>query len=309
MSDGAPALLVEGLTKHYGRVQALQGIDLLVGTGEVFGFLGPNGAGKSTAIRIILDLIRPTLGRVAVFGHDCQRESVEARRQIGYLPSNPVFPSGMTGYEVCDYAASLRGHALDREYIEQLARRLQLDASRPVRDLSRGNRQKVGLVQALSMKPPLLILDEPTTGLDPLVQEEVERILREVAAEGRTVFFSSHILAEVEAVCSRATILREGRIVDTFDLAEQRRLAPLRVEVRLDTPPGDGLSASLPAAVRLLNQEGTHLLLETHDAAMDALIKWLARHHVARLTVREPTLEDLFIRYYERPPNAGDPES
>jgi ABC-2 type transport system ATP-binding protein len=305
MSSSVAALHVEGLAKRYGRVEALRGIDLLVEAGEIFGFLGPNGAGKSTTIRIVLDLIRPTAGRAEVFGHDCQRDSVEARRCIGYLPSDPLFQSSMTALDVFEYTADVRGQRLDRAYIDALAERLQLDPSRRVRDLSRGNRQKVGLIQALSTKVPLLILDEPTTGLDPLVQEEVERLLREVAAEGRTVFFSSHILAEVEAVCSRATILRAGEVVDTFDLAEQRRLAPLHVEVTLGAIE-DGATASLPGSVQLVRQDGAQLLLATHEAEMDTLVQWLAQRHVERLIVREPTLEDLFIRYYEGAP-AADP--
>ncbi|MFN8583937.1 MAG: ATP-binding cassette domain-containing protein [Dehalococcoidia bacterium] len=303
---GTPALLIEGLTKRYGDVEALRGIDVRVERGEVFGFLGPNGAGKSTTIRLILDLIRPTAGRIAVFGVDCQRAAVEARRSIGYLPSDPTYPNGMTAAEVFAYAAAVRRQPLDRPYVDGLVRRLQLDPTRHVRDLSRGNRQKVGLIQALSTRAPLLILDEPTTGLDPLVQEEVEGILRDVAAEGRTVFFSSHILAEVEAICSRATILRGGLVVDTFDLAEQRRLAPLRVEVILDRPLEDAATATLPASVRLLEHEGARLVFESHDEGMDGLVKWLARYHVERLISREPTLEDLFIRYYHAQDGAQD---
>jgi ABC-2 type transport system ATP-binding protein len=304
VTDGNAALVVEGLAKRYGRVKALRGIDLRVEPGEIFGFLGPNGAGKSTTIRIMLDLIRPTAGHVSVFGHDCQLESVEARRHIGYLPSDPLFQNSMTAHDVFAYTAHLRGASLDSAYVDQLVERLQFDPSRRVRDLSRGTRQKVGLMQALITKAPLLVLDEPTTGLDPLVQEEVERILREVAAEGRTVFFSSHILAEVEAICTRATILRAGEVIDTFDLAEQRRLAPLHVEVTLDRPLEDGAAADAPASARLLEQDGPHLLFEVHDSGIDALVKWLAQRHVERLIARESTLEDLFIRYYEGSPAA-----
>lgn len=300
MSRSLDALRVEALAKRYGKVEALRGIDLCVQAGEIFGFLGPNGAGKSTTIRVVLDLIRPTAGRAEVFGHDCQRESVEARRYIGYLPSDPLFPTGMSANEVFDYTSEVRGEPLDRSYLAGLVERLRLDPTRRVRDLSRGNRQKVGLVQALCTQAPLLILDEPTTGLDPLIQEEVERILREVADEGRTVFFSSHILSEVQSICTRATILREGLIIDTFDLAEQRRLAPVHIDVILDHPLEDG--AAPPPAVRLLKRDGAHLVFEARNGAMDAFVKWLAQYRVEHLVAGEPTLEDLFIRYYEGEP-------
>jgi ABC-2 type transport system ATP-binding protein len=309
VTDGTPALLVERLAKRYGKVEALRGIDLRVEPGEIFGFLGPNGAGKSTAIRIVLDLIRPTAGRAAVFGHDCQRNAVEARGYIGYLPSDPLFPSGMTAYEVFEYTAAIRRQSVDRSYVDQLVERLQLNPTRNVRELSRGNRQKVGVVQALMTKPPLLILDEPTTGLDPLVKEEVERVLLEVAGEGRTVFFSSHILGEVESICTRATILREGLIADTFDLAEQRRLAGLHVEVTLDGTSGSRSLAGLPTSARVIERDGRRFVFETHDEGMDTLVKWLAQHTVERLIVREPTLEDLFIRYYEASPEGTEAAS
>ncbi len=291
------ALRVERLVKHYGSVQALRGVDLAVRPGEVFGFLGPNGAGKSTAIRVILDLIRPTSGHVAVFGRDAQRESVATRRQIGYLPSDPVMPPGMTARQVFDFYSDVRGERPDPAYLQGLVERFGLDAARPVSALSRGNRQKVGLVLALMHRAPLVILDEPTTGLDPLVQDEVEAALREVAAEGRTVFFSSHILAEVESICSRAAIVRQGQIVDVFDLAEQRRLAPRRVEVQFGRAPDEGAFDALPASVQLVSQEGRRAVLEARDG-VDALVKFLARYEVADLSVRQPTLEELFVGYY-----------
>jgi ABC-2 type transport system ATP-binding protein len=307
-----PALDVAGLVKHYGRVQALRGIDLRVEPGEIFGFLGPNGAGKSTAIRVILDLIRPTAGRAEVLGHDCQRDSVVARRLMGYLPSDPAFPLKLTADEVFDYVAAVRGVEFDRGYREDLVRRLSLDTSRPVSTLSRGNRQKVGLIQALLPRPPLVILDEPTTGLDPLIQNEVEAILREVAAEGRTVFFSSHILAEVETICSRAAIVRDGLIVDVFDLAEQRRLAPVHVEVSFAEPPPPDALSRLPGGVQLVEHAGQHLVFAVRDG-FDPLVKWLAGFTVESLVAREATLEELFIRHYrsegDGPDRAGESAS
>jgi ABC-2 type transport system ATP-binding protein len=291
------ALRIESLVKHYGDVQALRGIDLQVHPGEIFGFLGPNGAGKSTAIRIMVDVIRPTSGHIEVFGIDAQQHSVEARRKIGYLPSDPAFPSGMTAAQVFDYFSAIRQEAPDRPYLDLLVERLRLDTSRSVSTLSRGNRQKVGLVLALMHRPPLVILDEPTTGLDPLIQEEVEAILRGVAAEGRTVFFSSHILAEVESICSRASIVRDGLIVDVFDLAEQRRLAPRLIDVTFADALPPGAFEALPADVRLTHHDGHRYSFEARDG-LDPLVKAIAHHEVADLSVRQPSLEELFVDYY-----------
>ncbi len=224
MSD-TPAIRFEGLVKSYGDVRALDGIDLDVPQGEVFGFLGPNGAGKTTAIRVLMDLIRPNAGRAEVLGFDAQRDTIEVRRRCGYLPGDLALYDSLSVDACLDLVASLRG-GVDVRYREELIERLNLDRTRRVGDLSRGNYQKVGLVIALMAKPDVLVLDEPTNALDPLVQEEVEAILREALDEGRTVFFSSHVLAEVEQLANRVAMLREGRIVAVSDLAEQRRLAP-----------------------------------------------------------------------------------
>ena len=291
------AILIEGLVKTFGAVRALDGLDLEVGEGELFGFLGPNGAGKSTTIRILLDLIRPNGGRALVFGRDCQADSVAVRRTIGFLPSDPAFPPKMTAHEVFDYTARLRRGEVDSPYRDQLIERLRVDPSRPVSTLSRGNRQKVGLIQALIARPPLLILDEPTTGLDPLIQGEVEAILREVVADGRTVFFSSHILPEVESLCSRAAIVREGRVVRVFDFAEQRRIAPVHVQVTLAQPLPDGATEGIPPSIVLLGSAGRRITLEVRDG-FDPLIKWLVNFQVEALEARPQTLEELFVGYY-----------
>jgi ABC-2 type transport system ATP-binding protein len=297
-----PALLFDHLVKHYGDVQALRGIDLTVQPGEIYGFLGPNGAGKSTAIRIALDLIRPTEGSASVFGHDCQRDSVAARSLLGYLPSDPQLPPSMTAREVFDYLDAMRGVSVDRAYRDALIERLRLAPDRKVGTLSRGNRQKVGLIQALMHRPAVAILDEPTTGLDPLIQEEFEVILREIVADGRSVFFSSHILAEVEAVCSRAAIVRDGLIVDVLDLAEQRRLAPRRIEVTFASPPPADAFAALPASVTVVSTTATQFAFQVTDG-IDALLKSLARLEVVDLIAREPDLEELFLDRYR--PDVG----
>jgi ABC-2 type transport system ATP-binding protein len=305
--DTAPAIELDVLEKHYGAVHALRGIDLSVRQGEVFGFLGPNGAGKTTAIRIMLDLIRPSRGRARVLGFDAQTETVEARRHIGYLPGDAIFYRDVTADELFTYVERLRNGAVDRAYRRRLIDDLELDSGRPIRQLSRGNRQKVGVIQALMARPALVILDEPTTGLDPLMQDVVEDLLREVATDGRTVFFSSHLLAEVEQVCSRAAILREGQIVNVFDLAEQRRIAPREVHVVLEVPPAADAFDAVPG-IRVLSVVGAEARFET-DGSIDALIKALAWHTVLELESSEPTLEYLFLKYYEAPGDGSEKDT
>ena len=300
MSDGA-AIRFEGLVKTYGDVRALDGIDLTVPRGEVFGFLGPNGAGKTTAIRILMDLIRPTAGRAEVLGFDAQRDSLEVRRRCGYLPGDLELYNSLTVDACLDLVASLRGD-VDPRYREELVERLRLDPGRRIGALSRGNRQKVGLTIALMAKPELVVLDEPTNGLDPLVQDEVEAILREVVADGRSVFFSSHVLAEVEQIARRVAMLRGGRIVAVSDLAEQRRLAPRRVSVAFAEPPPATAFSEL-SGVRLVSLEGCDAVFETHDE-MHALIQALATQRVRTLETHEITLEELFLSYYEEPAHA-----
>lgn len=301
------AIRTERLVKTFGNVRALDGLDLQVEEGELFGFLGPNGAGKSTTIRILVDLIRPTAGRAMIFGRDCQADSVAVRRMIGYLPGDPAFPPKMTAHEVFAYTARLRGTQIDAAYRDQLIERLRVDPDRPVSTLSRGNRQKVGVIQALLARPPLLILDEPTTGLDPLIQEEVEAILREVVADGRTVFFSSHILPEVESLCSRVAIVREGRIVRVFELAEQRRIAPVRVQVTFAGNLPEGAIEGLPPSTTILARTSRQITLEVHGS-FDPVIKWLANFTVEAIEARPQTLEELFVGYYRTGPDGEVPK-
>ena len=308
-SAGAPAIETRALAKHFGEVRALDGIDLEVEQGAVFGFLGPNGAGKSTTIRILVDLIRPTSGRASILGFDTQRQTVEAHRRLGYLPDDAQLYRDMTAAEYFRYVDRLRGGAVDVALRDRLASELQLDTERRIGTLSRGNRQKVGMVQALMTRPDVVILDEPTTGLDPLMQEVVEDALREVAADGRTVFFSSHLLAEVEQVCTRVAILRDGRIVDVLDLAEQRRLLPRRVTVTFATPPTNGSFERLPG-ITLRERTGVRVVFET-SGSVDPLIKALAAHTVEAIESHEATLEDLFLSYYgaqPAPAGAAPPE-
>ena len=302
-SADVPAIETHNLMKRYAdRVLALNGLDLNVKQGEVFGLLGPNGAGKSTTIRILLDMIRPTSGHARVLGFDTQSESVAARAHLGYLPSDPQFYARMTGDDLFTFIAKARGlegNAAHRAYLASLIRRLELDSGRRIRTLSRGNKQKVGIVAALMARPDLLILDEPTSALDPLMQEVTNDLVREVAAEGRTVFFSSHILPEVEQVCDRVAVLREGERVGVFDLAEQRRIAARQVVVRFaEQPPADAFER-VPG-VRVLDSSGPRVTFEVHEA-FDALVKRLADFTVVDLEAREPTLEEFFFALYAEP--------
>lgn len=297
----ADALSIVGLTKRYGSVRALRGIDLAVAQGEIFGFLGPNGAGKSTTIRVLLDLIRPTSGRAVVFGFDCQRESVQARRRIAYLPSDPVYRSGATGLEVFEFTAAMRGVSLDRSEVADLCDRLDLDPTRKVTELSRGNRQKVGIVQALLPHAPLLVLDEPTTGLDPLNQHAVEVLLREAAERGTTVFFSSHILSEVESLCTRAAIVRAGQVVEVVDLtAATATTIHVEVEFVADVHP-----AALPPGTAFVAQVARRMLLTTTDDSINDLVQWLAGEPIRHLEIRESTLEERFLQFYRDEPDGA----
>jgi ABC-2 type transport system ATP-binding protein len=285
------------------------GVGLTVGSGEIFGLLGPNGAGKTTLIRILLDMIRPSDGWAAILGFDTQGQGVEARRHVGYLPSTPSLYARMTAAEMFEFAAAARAVRLDTQYLDALVERFDLDPERPIRTLSRGNQQKVGLVVALMAKPELVILDEPTTGLDPLMQEQVLDVVREVARDGRTVFFSSHILHEVEHLCDRVAVLREGEMVGVYELAEQRRLSTRQLTVTLDGVPPADVFADVPG-VRVIEVQGTRVVFAV-AGPVDALVKRLGSYTVLQLEAHEPTLEEFFFSLYGAadgtPPPASAP--
>lgn len=296
-----PAIQAVRLGKQYrGGVRALADEDLQVPAGTVYGLLGQNGAGKTTLIRILLDMIRPTEGRASILGFDCQDDGVEARAHVGYLPSNAQYYSYMTGRDLFDFVASARGVPADSALLDGLVQRLDLNPDRAIRTLSRGNQQKVGLIAVLLARPDVVILDEPTSGLDPLMQDVVLDIVREVAAEGRTVFFSSHILTEVERVCDRVAVLRAGRLVGAFDLAEQRRIAARVVALRFADPPPAGAFDGMEGA-RFLRHEAGRAVFEVRDG-FDALLKRAAQFTVVDIEAREPTLEDFFLSLYTDAP-------
>jgi ABC-2 type transport system ATP-binding protein len=290
-----PAIELRAVVKDYGQVRALRGINLSVGAGQVFGFLGPNGAGKTTTIRILLDLIRPTAGTAHVLGLDAQRESLEVRRRVGYLPGDLRLYEGMRGHDFLDLVDSFRPDKRDPAYRRQLLERVDLDPSLTIRTLSKGNKQKMGLVQALVHRPEVLILDEPTSGLDPLVQLEVERLLEEAVADGRTVFFSSHVLSEVERLSHAVAIIRSGLIVAVEDIARLKGRSVHILEVTFAEPPPADLFA-LPG-VRELRRDGNTVHVQSRDS-LDAVIKAIGRHQVVDLRTEQPSLEDIFLAYY-----------
>jgi ABC-2 type transport system ATP-binding protein len=230
-----PAIAIAGLSKDYGSGHGLFGLDLEIERGEVFGFLGPNGAGKSTTMRLLLDLIKPTSGRASVLGLDTRANSLEIRRRVGFLPGDFALYPKLTGARVLDYLADLRG-GVDRRLRDALAERFDAELDRPIRELSTGNRQKLGLIQAFMHDPELLILDEPIAGLDPLVQQSFHRLLADTSARGHTVFLSSHTLSEVERVTHRVAILREGRLVVVDSLANLRKVAVQKLEIEFAAP-------------------------------------------------------------------------
>ncbi len=291
-----PAIATRDLTKHYGDVRALVDLDLEVRRGEVFGFLGPNGAGKTTMIRTILDEIRPTAGRAEILGMDTHDRAVEIRSHIGYVPGDLAMYPNLTGRDMLTYFANLRG-GVDWDHVRELAHRLDAELDRKVGDLSSGNRQKVGLIQAFMNRPELLIMDEPSTGLDPLMQREFQAMVREVAAAGRTVFLSSHTLSEVQRVADRVGIIRNGRLVAVEAVTDLRHKAIRRIELEFGTPVDAAAFAGVPGVRDVVVHD--HRAELAYDGKMDALLATLAgRYDLVDITTREADLEEIFLAYY-----------
>ncbi len=290
-----PAIRTEALTKRFGRSRALDGVDLVVPRHVVFGYLGPNGSGKTTTIRILAGLMRPTSGRAEVLGHDVGRDRETAQACIGYLPGNFVGYPDLTGREFLTYLANLRG-GVDWARVDLLAERLTLDLERRLGTLSHGNRQKVGIVQAMMHDPELLILDEPTSGLDPLVQREFLALLREARDRGRTVFLSSHVLSEVEAVADEVAILREGRLVVADRVAALEQQAVRRIDLVFTTAPPVGVLDAV-SGVRDVRAHERSVTL-TVEGSTAALIEAAAPYGVENLVTHEPDLEEVFLDWY-----------
>ena len=285
---------VEGLVKTFGRTRALDGLDLTLRAGEVQGFLGPNGAGKSTTVRVLLGLLRADAGTVRLFGGDPWTEAVALHRRLAYVPGDVNLWPTLTGGEAIDLFASLRG-GLDRSRRDELLERFALDPSKKCRAYSKGNRQKVALVAALASDDELYLLDEPTSGLDPLMETVFQDLVRELHGAGRTVLLSSHILAEVEALCDRVSIIREGKVVESGTLTELRHLTRTSVQVETAEPvPG---LADLPG-VHDVVASGGRARFSVDTAALAGVLRRLLDHDVKSLTSTPPTLEELFLRHY-----------
>lgn len=298
-----PAVIeTDELTKRYGRARGIEDVSMRVEAGEVFGFLGPNGAGKTTTIRTLLDLLHPTSGRARLFGLDSHDDRLAVHARLGNLPGDFAYDERLTGSEILTFFAEVRGmDGLGRA--GALAERFQADLDRPLGSLSRGNRQKIGLIQAAFHDPELLLLDEPTTGLDPLMQEEFLAFLGDERERGRTVFLSSHDLDEVERICDRVGIIRDGRLVAVEKVAEITHRAYRRVELEFAAPVDPGEFARIPG-VRDLHADGTRLTFRA-SGDLDPVIKAAARHTVTDIELIHPTLEEVFLTYYA----GGEPEA
>ncbi len=297
MTDNDFVIRTEGLTKLYGKQRGILDINLDIERGEVFGYLGPNGAGKTTTIRTLLHFIFPSRGRASILGLDIARKSLETRRRIGYLPGELEVYSNLTGAELLEFLSHLRG-GVDWQYVQELAGRFDYDLSQRIKTLSHGNRQKVGLIQAFMNKPELLILDEPTIGLDPLMQQEFYRLIGEAKAEGRTVFLSSHIMPEVERVCDRVGIIREGRLIAVEDIDVLKERAIRRLEIHFAGSVSPEQFGNI-AGVRDV-QVQDNILTCTVAGEIDTLIKTAAQYHVVNLISHEPSMEEIFLAYYNQ---------
>ena len=292
----------ERLSKHYGRSPALLDLDVEVQQGEVFGYLGPNGSGKTTTIRLLLGLIRPTSGRAEVLGGDAQRDVVAIHRRLAYVPGEASLWPGLTGAETLHLLGEVHG-GVDIAYRDELIERFELDPSKRVRTYSKGNRQKVSLIAALMTRSELLVLDEPTAGLDPLMEQEFRACVRHAQSSGQTVFLSSHVLAEVEALCGRVAILRAGRLVEVGSLDSMRLRSALSVEANF----GDAAVPDLhgvPGVSHVRIEAGT--LRCRVEGPMSPLLAALADAGATRLVSREPTLEELFLTYYGEAREPGE---
>jgi ABC-2 type transport system ATP-binding protein len=296
-----PALSTRGLTKHYGKVIALEDLDLEVSPGEVIGYLGPNGAGKTTTIRLLLGLIRPTAGGARVFGLDAQARKMEVHDLVAYVPGEAALWPSLTGAETLHLLARIGGKT-DASYRDKLVDRFSFDPSRKVRAYSKGNRQKINLIAALASRADLLILDEPTAGLDPLMEQAFRLSISEAKENGQTVFLSSHVLSEVEALCDRVAILRDGRLVEVGTLAQMRHLSAVTIEATFSGPVPEvtrvpGVSGVVVA--------GNELSCQVRGP-VDDLLTVLAAAHPKTLLSREPSLEELFLTIYGERGQAGN---
>jgi len=297
MTPSVPAIEIEGLQKAYGKIQAVKGITISVERGEIFGFLGPNGSGKTTTIRCMLDVIRPTAGKIRVLGLDAQHDTMELHRHIGYLPGDVRLPGSMTGKQVIDYFSRLQG--LEPVLLDDLVTRFDVEMKRPLKGYSKGMRQKIGIVLAFMCDPEVLILDEPTSGLDPLLQRTFNEFLLQEQQRGKTIFMSSHIMSDVEKVCQRVAVIRQGEIVTIEEVEKLRQKSGQRVSVEFGDPVSADELSHIPGVSNVTTTNHTYHF--NVGGSMDALIKALSRHEVLRLQAEEAPLEEVFLQFYEVP--------
>ena len=287
----------KGLTVYYGPHRGIVDVDLEVRKGEIFGFLGPNGAGKTTTIRVLMDIIRPNLGKASIFGLDCQKDGVKLRERVGYLPGELSLPRNSTGRRYLKMVDSLRDKKADPAFLREICARLDLDTSRKIREYSSGNKQKLGLVSALMNKADLMVLDEPTIGLDPLMQQSVLELVLEAKEEGRTTFFCSHILSEVQTVCDRVGIIREGKLVKVERIDALTAQPFLRLKLRFDKMPVEDAFAI--DGVKVLGRDGNAVTLEVRDN-LPEVMRMAAYNEITDIETQPVTLEEVFMAYYGR---------
>lgn len=298
----SPVIYISHLTKKYGDFTAVSDLSLDIPQGEIFGFLGPNGAGKTTTIRTVLDLIRPTEGSAAILGLDTHEHAVDLRRRVGYLPGELALYPDLSGKEILTYFANLRG-GVDWTWVDELAERFEVDLARKAGALSSGNKQKVGIVQAFMSRPEVYLLDEPSTGLDPLMQQEFQALLREVTKAGATVFLSSHTLSEVERVADRVGFIREGLLVAIERMRDLREKALRRVSMQFAKPVKAKVLSGVEG-VREVEVDGVHATV-TYEGAMTPLLKAAAAHEVLSLASSSVDLDEIFLTFYRGEANGA----
>lgn len=292
----AAVIKLDQVTKTYGKQRGVSNVSLDVDQGSVFGFLGPNGAGKTTTISMLVDLIRPTTGKVSIFGLDCQKDGVEIRQRIGFLAGDFALDERLTGWQQLKYFANLRGD-LDKKRIKSLAERLSSDLSRPIKTLSRGNRQKIGLISALMHDPELLIFDEPTSGLDPIVQAEFNKIILEYKSQGKTTFISSHLLSEVQEICDQVAFIKEGELIATKTMQTLAASSPKQVRIL-------GHESTLLKSLRALpglviNSTEKGAINCSYQGDINELLATLTKLKVEDVTIQDADLETIFMTYYQ----------